>query len=522
MMGRLLHESIRKDNLKTVKNLLEQAPQLLKERSGRDTPLTTAALHAGDEMLRYLVEKVTDHELLLACARGEHEKVKQMVRRPTAGVNEKTADEKWNILHLAVMTGNVETVSALTSIGLKMFYGDYQRYTPLHLAARRGKGEIVKHLIEKGHGVDMYTRDGWTPLHHAAQAGRLVCVKLLIDGGANPMMPVRATRKTAIDLTTDPEMEKLLAEAMVEAGPPPELPRRDAKMLTRESKYISMTTVPRAPTKLFMTDLYKKALVIYDLRTRRGNPTVLVGGIDHPMGVAVLGTTLYITDGGTVAGKFSDGSIIAYNLATRRKAVLASGLSYPTKLHVAANGDVYFLECNGSSTSFPGRDQLCVLRKGANEKEVLNPDMRRCTSMAVDAYGDFYIGFMGRSIPGLGGRIERLSADGQTRETILKSLPSVEDLKFDSKGNLFVAASGEEPKEWSVFVVPPAKPYRAYPLHDGTACSVCILPRGELVYSGRGGILYSLRVFAWPKGVTPGDPVKPGTPTRERPGQEVF
>ena len=112
---------------------------------------------------------------------------------------------------------------------------------------------------------------------------------------------------------------------------------------------------------------------------------------------------------------------------------------------------------------------------------------------------------MGRSVPGNGGRIERVSSDGKKRTVLVTGLPSVEDIALDEHGNILVCGNGKAPREWAVTVIPPLEPYRALPLKYGRSDAVVVLPRNQFLVA-RGGIL-SLRFLRWPRGVKIGGPV---------------
>ncbi|RWA07801.1 hypothetical protein EKO27_g7305 [Xylaria grammica] len=61
-----------------------------------------------------------------------------------------TTEQGYNCLHFAALSGNVETIEYLHSLGIPMNYSAYDRSLPIHFAVRRGHQGAVQTLIELG------------------------------------------------------------------------------------------------------------------------------------------------------------------------------------------------------------------------------------------------------------------------------------------------------------------------------------------------------------------------------------
>jgi ankyrin repeat protein len=72
------------------------------------------------------------------------------------GVNWQTANDKWNLLHMALLS-----------------------------VSEPPRPDVIKHLIELGVDVNAKDRESWTPLHFAARTKSPAVVRLLVDAGAD-------------------------------------------------------------------------------------------------------------------------------------------------------------------------------------------------------------------------------------------------------------------------------------------------------------------------------------------------
>lgn len=83
----------------------------------------------------------------------------------------------------AAKNNDVNEINYLSSIGVDLSQGDYDRRTPLHIAVRSGSFEVVKLLISLGARIDALDRWGSTPLNYAVY--NVDMFNLLLSMGAH-------------------------------------------------------------------------------------------------------------------------------------------------------------------------------------------------------------------------------------------------------------------------------------------------------------------------------------------------
>ncbi len=88
-------------------------------------------------------------------------------------------------LHLAVYSGDQDTVNTLLELGAEINARDKVGYTPLHWAAWLNQREIAKLLLKRGGGANQYSRERLSPLHLAAWRNHPEVIKELLNNGAN-------------------------------------------------------------------------------------------------------------------------------------------------------------------------------------------------------------------------------------------------------------------------------------------------------------------------------------------------
>ncbi len=188
-------------------------------------------------MIRY------ESPLLTAVSNDDFEEVKILIAK---GENVNRKDENYsNItpLFLAVENGNAEIAETLLNFGARVNARDNNRQTPLMrldddasvelanllikhgarvnftdkegntaliLAARSVKADVLQALIMRLVNIDAQNDAGRTALMEAADADNLENVRALLLAGADVNLK-DSDGETAFDLTTDEEIEKLLA-----------------------------------------------------------------------------------------------------------------------------------------------------------------------------------------------------------------------------------------------------------------------------------------------------------------------
>ncbi|MBS1794449.1 MAG: ankyrin repeat domain-containing protein [Acidobacteria bacterium] len=102
-----------------------------------------------------------------------------------------------------------ELAELLIKYGAKVRLVDEEGNNALILAARDARPEVLAVLIRHSDKIDARNDAGRTALMEAADADNLENVRALLDAGADARLKDK-TGKTAFDLTTDREVEKLL------------------------------------------------------------------------------------------------------------------------------------------------------------------------------------------------------------------------------------------------------------------------------------------------------------------------
>ena len=155
-------------------------------------------------------------------------------------------------LHDAIRSSSVELAKTLIAQGANVNQKDKMNRTPLHIAAWKGDIDLIQLLIRSKASLSDCAMDGFTPLHFAAQSGAANCcefivnknrsllsariskgnktalhlaaaknhveaVKVLLELGADASAQTN-NRKTARDLTSNPNIHRLLDEASQQRG----------------------------------------------------------------------------------------------------------------------------------------------------------------------------------------------------------------------------------------------------------------------------------------------------------------
>lgn len=157
-----IHDSAREGDLKKVRAILRDNPDLLNARSDNGaTPLHVACWYGKTEVATYLIQKGADINL--------------------------KAQNNISPLHIAAMTGNLELVKLLLEKGsTSLLEGAEWNNTPLHLACERGHPAVVEYLLDEGANMEARNELKRTPLIAAArEKGDLRVIKILVERGAD-------------------------------------------------------------------------------------------------------------------------------------------------------------------------------------------------------------------------------------------------------------------------------------------------------------------------------------------------
>ncbi|XP_069750947.1 ankyrin repeat and protein kinase domain-containing protein 1 [Narcine bancroftii] len=93
--------------------------------------------------------------------------------------------EDYTLMHLAVLTGDVEFVQLVLKSGGSVNSQTSRGVTPLIMAVQYGFVDVCMLLIQEGAEVDLMDDDKWAPLHFASQNGDDRIARLLLDKDAD-------------------------------------------------------------------------------------------------------------------------------------------------------------------------------------------------------------------------------------------------------------------------------------------------------------------------------------------------
>jgi ankyrin repeat protein len=196
-----LAEAVRRNDLVTVKALLEKGADPNRRNNQGSPVLSVAAIRGYGAIAQALLEKGANvnarrrerSTVLMDAALGGHLQIVKALLARGADVNAK-AERSVTALQVAAISGQAAIVQALLAGGATVNSEDDQGKTALYWAASMGSAEIVQVLLARGAKVD--TRDwyGMTPLMGAAMEAHTEAAKILIDHGANVNARADATR----------------------------------------------------------------------------------------------------------------------------------------------------------------------------------------------------------------------------------------------------------------------------------------------------------------------------------------
>lgn len=119
-----------------------------------------------------------------------------------------------NIVHLACLQGNLETVKEQIENGADLNKKDQFGSTPLQIAVTFNRLNIVETLLNAGAEINLTNNDGSTPLQTAAFFGRIEIVRVLLEKGADKFHRNNYS-STAYDIVSAPfEYDKEIYDQM--------------------------------------------------------------------------------------------------------------------------------------------------------------------------------------------------------------------------------------------------------------------------------------------------------------------
>ncbi|XP_067383881.1 ankyrin repeat and SAM domain-containing protein 1A-like isoform X4 [Channa argus] len=181
-------------------------PYINSKNNDNETPLHCAAQYGHTQVVRLLLEELTD---------------------PTMRNNKFETP-----LDLAALYGRLEVVKLLLSAHPNLLSCNTKKHTPLHLASRNGHLPVVEVLLEAGMDINYETEKG-SALHEAALFGKKDVVQKLLGAGIDVKI-LDCKGLTALDIVKDMPSQKSREIATLILGhmsgkhdinlPPPPIP----------------------------------------------------------------------------------------------------------------------------------------------------------------------------------------------------------------------------------------------------------------------------------------------------------
>lgn len=179
-------EAIKRDDIISVKALIEAGVDLNTSDKAGDTPLHIAAVRGYQEITSLLIAEGASvnarnaRELtpLHAAAWGDHIEIVELLFAKGSDINAR-GEHGATPLHVSALSGSNETMAFLIANGADINASNKDGTTPLHAACLTGQKEAVNLLIKKGADVKVKNKDGMTPLQMASRKGHQSIVTLL-------------------------------------------------------------------------------------------------------------------------------------------------------------------------------------------------------------------------------------------------------------------------------------------------------------------------------------------------------
>ncbi|XP_061113111.1 ankyrin repeat and SAM domain-containing protein 1A-like isoform X2 [Conger conger] len=174
-------------------------PYINAKNNDNETPLHCAAQYGHSQVVRLLLEELTD---------------------PTMRNNKFETP-----LDLAALYGRLEVVKLLLNAHPNLLSCNTKKHTPLHLAARNGHLNVVEVLLEAGMDINYETEKG-SALHEAALFGKTDVVQKLLSAGIDVGI-VDSHGLTALDTVREmPSQKSRQIAALIQGhmtGNPPDM-----------------------------------------------------------------------------------------------------------------------------------------------------------------------------------------------------------------------------------------------------------------------------------------------------------
>ena len=190
-----LHMACLTGNLLLVQVLADYGADLNAQNVGGLTPLHIASDRQYEDIVLFLLEM--NASLLKACNNGNTALHMMASRGLCNAIYRAKTFAKQNLcdvgaknelgqspLHLAVVSGSMDTCEALLTLGCRIDGSDNEDVTPLLLACSIDLNALVTLLVARGANVNHADSHQRRPLHAACVTGNMLVAHTLIDAGA--------------------------------------------------------------------------------------------------------------------------------------------------------------------------------------------------------------------------------------------------------------------------------------------------------------------------------------------------
>ncbi len=192
-------EAIKTGNMARVKQLTDNAPELLRAKYKSGATGILFALYSGHpEIAEYLAKRKPEMDIYEAASLGKVDQARALVEQNPELARAYLA-EGFTALQLAAYLGQKEAADLILKAEAEVnaIARNPSGYTALSGAVSREHLDIAETLLTKRANVNHRYEGGFSPLMEAAASGNLEMTRLLLAHGADPHIHM-ADGKTAV------------------------------------------------------------------------------------------------------------------------------------------------------------------------------------------------------------------------------------------------------------------------------------------------------------------------------------
>ncbi|HUP46199.1 MAG TPA: ankyrin repeat domain-containing protein [Thermoanaerobaculia bacterium] len=179
-------DAVKGGDASAVRAFLDRDGSLAGQGENGVSPVMLALYHGRRDIARLLIERGAALSFHDACAAGENDRARAMLREDPS-LLDRRAPDGYPPLGLAIFFGNRELATLLIAEGadVNAAADNPQRVAPVHAAAAVRDHEILRLLLDRGADPDARQQMDYTPLHTAASRGDREMAELLLARGAD-------------------------------------------------------------------------------------------------------------------------------------------------------------------------------------------------------------------------------------------------------------------------------------------------------------------------------------------------